>query len=246
MLVIGGIALSIRLGFWQISRYNTNKGFEDHLTAMESASTLLISGVGGSEELLNMEYRPVQASGTYDYSRQVAVRNQFWMQPWGQDIGFILLTPLLLPDGSAVIVDRGWIPLANNTTASWRQFEDTPGPAVANGIIRLTTVPEVGGVPNPTLAPGEDHLDFWNYVDLPALQKQYPYPILPFYIELAPDPSFTGMPYRALPQLNLSGSDTNAGYAGMWFIFSLLLFCGYPVYLKKQTQAQSRQEGAKK
>jgi len=233
LLVLGGIGLTIRLGFWQVDRYHQNKSFSDHLTAMQSAPVLTLSGGTQPTNLTGMEYRQVQATGTFDFAYQIAVRNQIWVQTWGNDVGFILVTPLVFPDGSAVLVDRGWIPLADNTPASWTQFNQERAVTV-RGIIRLPAQPEMGGEPDPTLAPGQTSMAFWNLVNIPRLQQQMPYSLLPVYIQQAPDPAFTGMPYRALTDPEPSAADNNVGYAAMWFAFTALLFGGYPLYLRNQ------------
>jgi surfeit locus 1 family protein len=233
LLVLAAMGLTIRLGIWQIDRYHRNKAFADHLTAMQTASTLILSGRAQPAGLTGMEYRPVQAAGTFDFDHQIAVRNQIWVQSWGNDIGYILVTPLVFPDGTAVLVDRGWIPIEDNTPASWRQF-DQDGAVTINGIIRLPAIPEMGGEADPPLAPGELSMDYWNLINIPRLQKQVPYTLLPVYVEQAPDPADTGMPYRALTVPDVSAADTNIGYATMWFAFTALLFGGYPLYLRKQ------------
>ena len=233
LLVLAAMGITIRLGIWQIDRYHRNKAFADHLTAMQTASTLILSGRAQPAGLTGMEYRPVQAAGTFDFDHQIAVRNQIWVQSWGNDIGYILVTPLVFPDGTAVLVDRGWIPLEENTPASWRQFNQD-GVVTINGIIRLPAIPEMGGETDPPLAAGEISMDFWNLINIPRLQKQVPYPLLPVYIEQAPDPADTGLPYRVLPTPNVTAAGTNVGYATMWFAFTALLFGGYPLYLRKQ------------
>jgi surfeit locus 1 family protein len=236
LLVLAAMGITIRLGIWQIDRYHRNKAFADHLTAMQTASILTLSGGIQPAGLTGMEYRPVQAAGTYDFDHQIAVRNQIWVQSWGNDIGYILVTPLVFPDGTAVLVDRGWIPLEENTPASWRQFNQD-GVVTINGIIRLPAIPEMGGETDPPLAAGEISMDFWNLINIPRLQKQVPYPLLPVYIEQAPDPADTGLPYRVLPTLDVTAAGTNVGYATMWFAFTALLFGGYPLYLRKQIKS---------
>ena len=84
-------------------------------------------------------------------------------------------------------------------------------------------------------APGQTSLDLWNLVNINRLQKQMPYPILPVYIEQAPVGDNTNLPFRTLPDPDLSEEGINAGYATMWFIFTALLIFGYPLYLRKQT-----------
>lgn len=234
LLVLFGIGLTIRLGIWQVDRYLGNKAFAAHLAAMQSAPSLTLGAGVQPAGLTGMEYRAVQATGTYDFTHQIAVNNQIWAQSWGNDTGYILVTPLLFPDGSAVLVDRGWIPLKDNTPASWRQF-DTPGTVTVSGVLRLPAVPQMGGEPDPTLAPGHTSLDLWNLVNIDRLQKQMPYPILPVYIQQAPVGDNSVLPFRALPDPDLSEEGINAGYATMWFIFTALLIFGYPVYLSKQT-----------
>jgi surfeit locus 1 family protein len=232
LLVLVGIGLTIRLGIWQVDRYRQNKAFADHLAGMQEAAPLLLDGGTQPAELISMEYRSAQASGRFDFTHQVAVRNQIWAQSWGNDTGYILITPLVLPDGSAVMVDRGWIPLSYDTPASWRAF-DVSGPVTVSGIIRLPARPGMGGQPDPTLAPGQASMDFWNFVTLNRLQEQLPYPILPVYIQQAPVAGDAGLPYRALAAPAQTPADTNAGFATMWFAFTALLFFGYPLYLRK-------------
>jgi surfeit locus 1 family protein len=233
ILVLVGIGLTIRLGFWQVDRYRQNKAFADHLTAMQTAAPLLLGGGPSPVGLTDMEYRAVQATGTYDFAHQIAVRNQVWVQSWGNETGYILVTPLVFPDGLAVLVDRGWIPLENNTRAAWGQF-DVTGPVVVTGIIRLPAVLEMGGEADPTLAPAQVSLDIWNLIDLDRLKKQIPYPLLPVYIQQTPVGDNSGPPFRSLSNPDLTAAGTNVGYATMWFAFTALLIFGYPLYLRNQ------------
>lgn len=246
LLVMAGIALTIRLGIWQLDRYRQNKALADHLRTIQVASPLQLSGSGQSAgltsaspsaEWIGMEYRAVQAAGNFDFARQIAVRNQVWLQSWGNDTGYNLVTPLVLPDGSAVLVDRGWIPLKYNTPASWRVF-DVSGPSMITGIIRLPAVPGMGGQSDPTLAPGQTSMDFWNIINLKQLQNQLPYTILPIYIQEAPDNN-ANLPYKRLSVPDLTPAGSNAGFAVMWFAFTGLLIFGYPLYLRNQTLGTS-------
>lgn len=234
LLVLGGIALAIRLGFWQVDRYRQNQAFATHLKSVQLSEQLTLDGAQAPADLTSMEYRKVEATGTFDFDHQVAVRNQVWTQGWGDEMGYILITPLVFSDGSAVLVDRGWIPLGEDTRQAWQKY-DQPGLALVSGVIRLPAHPQIGGQPDPTLAPGQTTLDFWNLIDIPRLQLQIPYPLLPVYIQAGRDPARIDPPYRALPEPELSEPGVNIGYSIMWFSFATLLLVGYPVYLKKQS-----------
>jgi surfeit locus 1 family protein len=242
LLVLVGIGVTICLGIWQLSRYHQNKTLADHLAAMQVASTLLLDGGDPLAGLTSMEYRPVRAVGTFDFTHQVAIRNQIWLQSWGADMGYHLVAPLVFSDGSAVLVDRGWIPLKYNNPADWYEF-DVSGPVSVTGIIRLPAVHGMGGQADPTLVIGQSWLAFWNIVNLDRLQTQLPYRILPIYVQQAPVSGDSNLPYKALSVPDLAPAGTNVGFSAMWFGFTGLLILGYPLYLRKSTAAISvRQE----
>ena len=235
LLVLAGIGLTIRLGIWQVERYQQNKAFADHLSAMQAAAPLTLGPGAQSAGLTGMEYRAVSASGIFDFSHEIAVRNQIWEQSWGNETGYILVAPLVFADGTAVLVDRGWIPLEDNSPAAWQEF-DISGSITVSGIIRLPAKPQMGGTADPTLAPGQTGLKFWTLINIERLQKQMPYHLLPIYIEQAPTRGNQAQPYRSLSDPDTTAAGTNLGFASMWFGFTALLFFGYPLYLRRQTR----------
>jgi surfeit locus 1 family protein len=234
LLVLLGIILTFRLGIWQIDRHFQRQSKNNHVRAMLVLPTLGLPTQAHQEDLEEMEYRAVRVSGTYDYEHQVAIRNQFWTQDWGIETGHALLTPLILEDGQAIMVERGWIPAQYNTPASWREF-DEPGPATVEGIIRLPMQKGEmgGGAPDPALSPGQQGLDFWNFVNINRLQEQMPYPLYNVYLQQTPGEGKTSLPYPFPPELDLSNG-SHIGYAIQWFFFCSLFLFGYPFYLKVQ------------
>jgi surfeit locus 1 family protein len=230
-LVIVGALVCARLGIWQLDRLAQRRAFNSHVYAMQALPPLELPS---QEQLTGMEYRAVQASGTYDFEHQVAIRNQFH----GNQYGYHLLTPLHLSDAETVLVDRGWIPAdGNSAPADWRKYDDS-GTVIVNGVIRLEpTDSTIGGAVDPTLTPGQTQLDFWVYVNIKRIRQQMPYPILPIYIQLNPDPNRTNPPIPIQPELDLS-EGPHQGYAIQWFSFSTILLVGYPLYVRKQENRQ--------
>ncbi len=229
LLVLLGSALCIRLGIWQLERLEQRRAFNAHVQAMWEAAPLTLTGQT-SEDLTTMEYRAVIASGTYDFENQVALRNRYYQN----QAGYHLLTPLLLDDGAAVLVERGWIPADGNAApADWRKY-DMPGRITIRGQIRLgQSKPDLGGVPDPTLAPGQTRLDFWNIVNLERIRQQMPYPLLEVFIQPDTDPTDTTPPIPFQPEIELT-EGPHLGYAGQWFTFAAILALGYPFFLRKQ------------
>ncbi len=110
LLVLGGILLTIRLGIWQIDRDYQARSQTNHIKTMQALPVLEISTLAAQGNLEDMEYRAVRVTGTYDYEHQIAIRNQVWAQDWGIEPGFALLTPLVLENGQAILVEVGFLP----------------------------------------------------------------------------------------------------------------------------------------
>lgn len=230
VLVLLGSALCLRLGIWQLDRLAQRRAFNAHVTEMWSLPPLRLDALHTSG-LAEMEFRAVQLSGSYDFADQVALRNQYH----GGELGYHLLTPLILEPGLAVLVDRGWIPADGNSSAkSWRAY-DEPTDASIKGILRRgRATAEIGGLSDPDLAPGQSRLEVWSMVNLQRIGAQLPYKLLDAYVQPDPDPADSKPPIPYQPQIELS-EGPHFGYAGQWFVFAAMLFFGYPFfYLRKQ------------
>lgn len=234
LIVLAGIGLTIRLGFWQLDRHAQRQTEIQQIKSMQAMPLLDLGQRPLTVALETMEYRLVTVSGQYDFAHQVALRNQVRPRMTGTDPGIALVTPLILSDGQAVLVERGWIPLEYTTPSSWRQF-DEPGWVSLEGILRRSMDKgEIGSaLLDPTLSPGQPRLDFWNFVNLNRLQEQLPYPILDVYIQQAPDSNLEALPFRLMEQPDLDPG-SHLGFAAQWFFYAGLLLIGYPIWLKKQ------------
>ncbi len=234
LIVLAGIGLTIRLGLWQLARFAQRQTYIQQVQAMQALPVLDLDQRPIPSDLQSMEYRLVTVTGQYDFEHQVALRNQARERMTGTDPGIALVTPLILADGQAVLVERGWIPLEYTTPASWRQF-DEPGTVTLKGIIRLSmNKGEFGSAaPDPTLAPGQASLDEWNFMNVPRMQAQLPYTILGVYIQQAPGTNLDTLPFRLMQQPDLQPGD-NMSFALQWFLLAGVLFVGYPIWVNKQ------------
>ncbi len=234
LLVLIAIGIAILLGTWQLDRQTQHQAQINQVLAVQALPALDLNARPLPDDLTSMEYRQVTVTGQYDFEHQVVLRNQARNRMTGTDPGYHLLTPLIMVDGLAVMVDRGWIPLDQNTPESWRQY-DAPGTVTLQGILRSSL--EKGEMGNalvdPALAPGETHLDYWNFANLVRIQQQLFYPILEMYVQQAPGSDQESIPYRAMGQPDLEPG-VHMGFALTWFSLAGLLVFGYPVWLKKQ------------
>ena len=228
ILALLGAALCVRLGIWQLDRLEQRRAFNAHVEAMWSAEAVELPQ-DDDLDLENMAYRAVVAEGQFDYENQVGLRNQYWDNKYG----YHLITPLVLEDGTAILVDRGWIPAeGNDTRENWSAYDEANDKVVVQGVLRAgQDEPDFGGRPDPTLAPSQSGLDLWNNVNIQRIEEQLPYTLLNAYIQLDVDAQDETPPIPYQPELELS-EGPHAGYAGQWFIFASLLFFGYPFFVK--------------
>lgn len=236
-LVLAGMALCVRLGIWQLDRLDQRRAFNARVQAQIDLPVLDLQGEALKADLYNMEYRAVEVKGHYDFANQVAIRNQ----SWGNQPGVHLLTPLILEgSGTAVLVDRGWIPAEDFETGTWDKY-DEPGLVSIKGVIRRPqTKADLSGRGDPVPAPGEPPLKAWIFVNIAGISQQLPYPVLPVYIQQAPEASWTSLPYRSQPKLDLN-EGPHLSYAIQWFTFAAILGFGYPFFIQRHSKRNPNQ-----
>jgi surfeit locus 1 family protein len=229
-LVLIAIILMVRLGFWQLDRLEERRFFNTHYLQQIEAASLELNPSNLDDNLENMEYRRITVSGQYDFSKEVAIRNQ----SYEDRAGVHLLTPLIINESDqAVLIDRGWIPLDAYLSSNWMEFVEDKR-ATINGIIRLSqSSPSFGGRSDPDLQPGEIRIA-WNFVNIDTISQQIPYPVLSIYIQQSPDPRWTDLPHRSKPEVEIT-EGPHLSYAIQWFTFVIILGIGYPIFIRRES-----------
>jgi surfeit locus 1 family protein len=229
LVVILAMGVMIRLGIWQLNRLDQRRLFNTHYMEQISQIPLELTPQTIDIDLKTMEYRDINVSGVYDFTSEVAIRNQSWQN----QAGINLLTPLIITGSDlAIFIDRGWIPLDAYISGNWQEFS-VDGEVNIRGIIRNSQLaPPLGGRPDPTPKPGEI-LKAWNFTNIEAISQQIPYPVAEVYIQQSPDPSWTELPHRSQPEIEVS-EGPHMSYAIQWFTFSPILGIGYPILIRRE------------
>jgi surfeit locus 1 family protein len=238
VLMAGAIGLAIWAGFWQLDRLDQRKDRNAQIEARQAEPEVGISELVSAGDLYSVadavRYRNVRAAGRYQLDDEVLVRNR----SLEGSAGFWVLTPLLFGDGSAVVVNRGWVP-----------FSMGPGQPRGDATAPVGSV-EVSGVVEETVTAGRfqvsdsaaGRLDSLARVDLARYADQLDYPILPVYIRLVDQvpAQGSGLPAR-LPEPDL-GEGPHLSYAVQWFSFALIGAVGYPLILRPLATRASRKK----
>jgi surfeit locus 1 family protein len=151
--------------------------------------------------------------GAADYARErVGPGRTFDGTP-----GVAVLTPVRLADGSAVLVDRGWVPSPDARTADLAATREgdtlrVPGLAVRGPRARSDADPA-------------------------ALADSFPYPLAPLIVQWLPDGgawSRSRLPVRRWPAPALDDGPHHA-YAIQWFSFAAIALVGAVALLWKRS-----------
>lgn len=211
------------LGFWQLDRLEERRASNRQLAAVLAQTPLDLTTEQLPESLEGVENRLAVAAGQFDLQHQVMLK----VQNWQGRAGAHLITPLVFDDGqTAVLVDRGWIPEADNNPQDRGKY-DISGPMTVRGTIAQSQTLSRGSPEEPL--PDQDQ---WYRVDVAAIENQMPYDLLPIYLLQEPGDNSTP-PFRTSPDLDLSEGN-HLSYAFQWFIFSSGLGIAYVVFINKQ------------
>jgi cytochrome oxidase assembly protein ShyY1 len=211
-LVLLLATIMVGLGNWQLDRYRQKRAFNDHIDAAAATAPVDVADVlkAGEKPPTAARYTLVTAAGRYDPDHEILVR----ARTVDGRVGFEVVTPLVLPGGAAVLVDRGWVPPDPRSATAPPKVPPAPaGPVTVSGVVRLPE-PAGGGITR-----RGDRLEVRRIV--PArLAAELPYPLLGGYITTEQD----GLVPIRVEHL---GTLQNGGYAIQWWAFAALTFVGY-------------------
>ena len=227
-------AVCIRLGLWQLDRLHGRKQANRGIAAAEGRppaplTTLLAS----TPDPTTLRFRRASITGRYDPTHEVLL---YGRNASTGEAGDHVLTPLVLPDGAAIVVDRGWVPIESTVPLT--------GPdAAPAGLVRIVGVlfpPDAVSTPIAGASPAVNVTK----VDLGQLGGQVPYRLLPFYVLLQEqDPPQSGR-LPEMPPLPPFTNGPHFSYAMQWFSFAAIAIVGYGVVLRRERVNAGRSEGS--
>lgn len=225
------MVLMVNLSLWQLNRLSERKASNRAVAANASVPPAPVAEVLPAADTLgdigDAEWRTVTADGTWDVAHQVLVNDRsFQGFP-----GLHVVTPLVLADGRALLVNRGWVPAPTTLTAAPEVPDPPRGAVTILGRIRPTQTRGWLGPKDPATGT----LARVARVDVARIGAQVPYPLVPAYAELlrADDGSLPRP--LALPELD---EGPHLSYAGQWLLFTILAGAGWVAVVRRQLKVQ--------
>ena len=221
VLVVAICVAFVNLGFWQIQRLEDRRLQNTVTASRASAPPMAINQLvaAAGSEIDSLEFRNATATGTFDPTEEVLVRSQVHQGV----AGWHVLTPLILEDGRAVIVNRGWLPLEMDSVPV--PVEPPSGQVSVDGWVSLTRVRQPGGAVEP-----EGRLTQIARIDLARLQEQVSFELLPVYI--VADRAAGQLPVPVV-RPNINDEGPHLLYAIEWFSFTVIGVAGYFFLLRR-------------
>jgi cytochrome oxidase assembly protein ShyY1 len=213
-LMVALSAAMVGLGWWQLSRFHQRSAINGRIEAaahQEPVPVMRVLSVGQPPPP-TAAWTRVSATGRYDQAHQVLARDR----AMNGGNGYEVLTPLVLDDGTAVLVDRGWLaaPATDAATAP-------PVPAATAGTVTVTGrvhLPE-SRPDDPRAIAGQTEV---RRIDPGHLASAVPYPLAGGYV-LLDSPADAGL--SPIPS-DHENAVMNAGYVVQWWAFAALTLAG--------------------
>jgi cytochrome oxidase assembly protein ShyY1 len=229
VVVLTAVVTMVELGLWQLRRHDEVRSRNALVEERLSSSVVPVEAVlGTGRDPAAATYRRVSLEGTYDVASEVAVDNRSSEGRPGRH----LLTPLRAAAGTALIVDRGWIPLDTDPSTA----RPPAGRATVVGVLFPS---ERKGALEPQIAP-TGKLARFPRIDVARIGRQLAYPTYPLYLRLesqAPGQQGTLPILAGLPSLT---DGPHLPYAVQWFLFATVAVTVFAALIRREARRRQR------
>jgi surfeit locus 1 family protein len=209
-------AVCVRLGFWQLSRHAERR---DRNARIEARSAGAVVDLDRSTAHDSMAYRRATAAGTFDWARQVI--------EYGRSLdgvpGVVIVTPLRMASGQAVLVERGWVPSPDARRVDLAAYGE-PDSAIVHGLL----------IPSESARPlaSEGWPMETRAIDPVAMASRFPYPLVPLVLRRTAAVDIASMRPFPPPERTLG---PHLSYAVQWFLFATIAVGGgVSVYVRSR------------
>jgi surfeit locus 1 family protein len=194
----------LALGTWQLERLAWKRDLiatrQAHLAAPAAALPAT------ADDWRAWDFRPAIVQGEFRHDPE----QLFGVAAIDGRVGHHVLTPLVRPDGSAVLIDRGWVPADQAHPAARRAGQ-------IEGRVRIAGIARYRGEGRPGWFTPDNRPEqsLWYWYDLPALERALGLPLLPVVVEADATPNPGGLPLARRTRTELSNNHLQ--YAITWY-----------------------------
>lgn len=171
------------------------------------------------------EYRHVAVTGTFLHDKESYTP----AQSTRGNYGFQVITPLERPDGSLVLVNRGWVPDPQRDPAA-RAEGQVQGQTTVSGVVRLPWHQK--WIARQVMPPPDLKQMIFFDGDLAAMAKAHGITAFPVFVEADETLNPGGWPKGGQTVIKLS--DPHLSYAIQWFAFAITAAVIFVLYHRRK------------
>jgi len=235
LFVVAAAGVCVSLGVWQLGRAGEKRAAHAKAVALLALPPLEVGEPGVALE----PGRRVRLRGTWDRERHILLSGRTYLGAAGVHV----VTPLVLPSGERVLVERGWLEAADSRIAHPEHWDD--GEASVNGVVVRDPASRrvFDWVP---LASEREGTTLWSARALDSAQvaAHVPSPVARGYVRAvasANDTTSARPGLIALPDEQPdSGESMHLSYAVQWFAFALIIVAGAVAFARRTNRAAPR------
>jgi surfeit locus 1 family protein len=222
-LALIAFAILIALGTWQMRRLAWKEDLLAKIDTRMHAAPVPLPPEADWPRLNpdDYEYRHVVATGVFEHDKEALIFRASGPNEGVSQPGYVVMTPLRLPDGAHVLVARGFVPEARKDPATRREGQ-VAGEVTVTGLLRA---PESRNVFTPADDPAKG---LWFTRDPALVARHFGLArMAPFSIDADPGPIPGGWPKAGVTPVDIPNN--HLSYALTWYglAATLALFCLY-------------------
>lgn len=205
--MVAVVVVSVAAGNWQHRRMQEKDALRAALEAANAAPPVALPV--GAGDWRAWRYRRVVAQGRYAAAEQFLLDNRVH----DGRVGYDVVTPLALRDGSWLLVDRGFVPAGRDRSV----LPQAPPPAGDVTVEGRVELPPSGFVFGDAAPSGV----LWPRLDPARFAERTHRAVLPVYLQATGGALGDGALARDWAQPDL-GSERHLGYMVQWYTFAAL------------------------
>ncbi|WP_328402162.1 SURF1 family protein [Streptomyces sp. NBC_00390] len=218
----------VELGFWQLHRHERRVAQNSLIARNLEAKPVPVDELSSPGHTVPRAdyWRQVTATGTFDTAHEVVVRRRTNAD---DRVGFHVLTPLVPADGSAVLVNRGWVPAA----ADQQAFPTVPaaprGTVTVTGRLKADETTGASGIKDLSGLPPRQVM----LINSEQQARTMDRPLLGGYLEMtAPEPADDSI--EPIPDPDHDSIGAHMAYAVQWWLFAASVPVGWVILVRRE------------
>ncbi|CAN7466572.1 SURF1 family protein [Rhizobium sp. LjRoot254] len=213
--ILFALIILLSLGTWQVFRLQWKEALIAEINTRSTATPMALSDVEAREKSgAAVDYVRMTATGHFEHQHE-----QYFFNTDDGEVGYHVYTPLILPDGRTLFVNRGFVPEALKDSAKRQQGQIT-GEMTITGLARAKLTEKPSWVVPDNEA--YKQLYFWKDIDEMAAQAAVPSGnLVPFFLDADATPNPGGWPKGGVTQIDLPNN--HLSYAVTWYGLAAVL-----------------------